>query len=85
MYVSNLLSNCTITFSKEIQDHKGNLFSFEIIFPIEKGDLYIMTDLARYLWKHSIKQEHILNDRIVVTLREFEENFLQNFIINSLI
>jgi len=76
----NLLSDTKLTFSKAIefidQNNKKKEILFEIDIPIKKGDLYIMDDFSRYIWKHSVKQENINSNRLVITLREFEETFL---------
>jgi alkylated DNA repair dioxygenase AlkB len=80
----NLLSACIITFSKEINipsdDGNSKLILFEIDIPIKENDLYLMTNTSRYLWKHSIKRNNIISDRIVITLREYEHEFkIKNF------
>jgi hypothetical protein len=51
---------------------------FEINFPIDPEDAYIMTGSSRYLWKHSIKRQNIAEDRVVITLREYESVFKLN-------
>lgn len=55
---------------------------FEIEIPVAKGDVYVMADFSRYDWKHSVKLKHIAQDRIVITLREFEENFLSEYFLD---
>ncbi len=88
----NLLSDTKMTFSRvceNINSNKNDILScsdisFEIDLEIKKGDIYIMSDYSRYLWKHSIKQKNINEDRIVITLREFEETFLSDYLIEQL-
>jgi alkylated DNA repair protein alkB family protein 4 len=62
----NLLSETFITFSIEHDN-----FSYEIDLPIGTGDVYVMTEESRYIWKHSVKKENVNKDRIVMTMREF--------------
>jgi alkylated DNA repair protein alkB family protein 4 len=70
----NLLSDTKMTFSLDII-LKNTQYLLEITLPINKNDLYIMSGSSRYLWKHSVKQKHIKSERIVLTLREFNENY----------
>jgi DNA N6-methyl adenine demethylase len=56
-------------------DNFMNKILFEINFPIDPEDAYIMTGSSRYLWKHSIKRKNILAERVVITLREYESEF----------
>jgi alkylated DNA repair protein alkB family protein 4 len=62
----NLLSDTILTFSIQLDDKL-----YEIDFEIGNGDVYVMSEESRYIWKHSVKKEHIKSDRIVITLREF--------------
>jgi alkylated DNA repair protein alkB family protein 4 len=62
----NLLAQTILTFSIEY-DNK----LYEIDFEVGVGDVYIMSEEARYIWKHSVKKENLKNDRIVITLREY--------------
>jgi alkylated DNA repair protein alkB family protein 4 len=80
----NMLSDCVITFSHEIDINKSRknihddtefLLNFEINIPLPINCAYIMTGNSRYLWKHSIKRENIKSKRIVITMREYERNF----------
>jgi alkylated DNA repair dioxygenase AlkB len=76
----NLLSNTVMTFSKEIEieselNSNKKKVLFEIDIPIDEGDMYIMSNEARYFWQHSIKKENIFSDRMVITIREFENEF----------
>ena len=71
----NLLSETTMTFSIEVDDDVGSKILLEVDIPLKSGDIYIMTNRARYIWKHSIKSEFILSDRIAITVREFEEGY----------
>lgn len=85
----NLLSETKMTFSREIEiinDKKETeRILIEFDFPVGKGDLYVISDLARYVWRHSIKKEHITKDRLVMTLRELEKNFLFKYFIPKII
>jgi hypothetical protein len=67
----NLLSETVITFTYNL-----NNIQYELNFQINPGDLYIMSNESRYIWKHSVKKENIFSDRIVITLREFDKNYL---------
>ena len=75
----NLLSDTVMTFSIDVTSDNNEKFLFEIDFPIKPGELYIMSSKARYIWKHGIKKENIIADRIVVTVREYEDTFKNNF------
>ena len=70
----NLLSDTKMTFSLDL-----NLFNIqfllEITIPIRGNSIYVMSDSSRYLWKHGIESENIKSDRVVITLREFNENY----------
>lgn len=69
----NLVSNTILTFI--IEDNNLNVI-FEIDLYIKPGDLYMMSGLSRYKWKHCVRRENISNDRVVVTLREFVEGIV---------
>lgn len=69
----NLLSDTIITFTQETKD-----IVYELNFPIKKNEIYIMSDLSRYIWKHSIKKENINDERLVITIREFEKSYFNN-------
>ena len=62
----NLLGEAIMTFSIEYDD-----YSYEIEFQLGLGDVYVMTEESRYIWKHGVKKENIKKDRIVMTMREF--------------
>ena len=66
----NLLSDAKMTFSREVEvNNMKVLLSIDI--PLIKGDIYMMTNESRYDWKHSIKKDNLVEDRLVITLREF--------------
>jgi alkylated DNA repair protein alkB family protein 4 len=70
----NLLSDTKMTFSLNIILNNIQ-YLLEITLLINKNSLYIMSGRSRYLWKHSVKKEHIKSERLVLTLREFNENY----------
>jgi alkylated DNA repair protein alkB family protein 4 len=69
----NLQSKCVFTFSLEIDK-----VILEINLPIDANDAYVMTGSSRYIWKHSIKRENITDERVAITLREYESQFKIN-------
>lgn len=71
----NLLSDTKITFSKNISYNNKEFYVYADL-PLKKGDIYLMTNNARYSWYHSISKENLNNDRLVITLREFDKNYL---------
>lgn len=68
----NLLSETIMTFSIYVESTSS---LYEINIPIKNGEVYIMSDCSRYIWKHGIKKENIFQDRMVITIREFENNY----------
>jgi hypothetical protein len=80
----NLLSETIMTFSIDILLDGCEKLLFVIDFPLKPGDIYVMSGKARYLWKHAIKKENILADRIAVTIREYEEEYKNNVILKKL-
>ncbi|XP_054765943.1 alpha-ketoglutarate-dependent dioxygenase alkB homolog 4-like [Lytechinus pictus] len=48
----------------------------ELLIPMPRKSLIILSDDARYKWKHAIPREAILARRIAVTLRELATDFL---------
>jgi alkylated DNA repair protein alkB family protein 4 len=68
----NLLSKTVMTFTYETGE---NLY--ELNFEVNPGDVYVMSEEARYIWKHSVKKENITEDRIVITLREYYKNYIK--------
>jgi alkylated DNA repair dioxygenase AlkB len=79
----NLFSDTTMTFSIEVDDNFSAKILVELDIPLKAGDIYIMTNNARYIWKHSIKKEFILSDRIAITVREFEEGYKEKNIFTA--
>jgi alkylated DNA repair protein alkB family protein 4 len=69
----NLLSETVLTFTYEL-----NNIEYELNFKVLPGEAYIMSNESRYIWKHSIKRENITADRIVITLREYYKNYINN-------
>jgi alkylated DNA repair protein alkB family protein 4 len=67
----NLLSETVMTFTYEV----GSV-CYELNFKIGPGDVYVMSREARYIWKHSVKKENIKDDRIVITLRQYDKNYI---------
>jgi len=47
----------------------------EILVPLKKLSLIILSDDARNKWMHSIKRSHIKSTRIAITLRELSNEF----------
>ena len=41
--------------------------------------LLILSDEARFTWKHSIKQSFITERRLCVTIRELSDEFVQSY------
>lgn len=70
----NLLSNTylTLTPGKEIIDTVGQC---QILIPMERYSLLVLSSTARYKWMHSIKKEHIAELRWAITLREASDEF----------
>ena len=73
----NLISSTIMTFSIELKILNLD-FLFELNIPINVNSLYLMSGSSRYNWKHGVKSENIKTDRIVLTLREFDEKFYQD-------
>lgn len=64
------------------QDHHGvggqqeEWLVHELLIPMPRKSLIIVSDDARYKWKHAIPREAITSRRIAVTLRELATEFL---------
>ncbi|CDW82057.1 alpha-ketoglutarate-dependent dioxygenase alkb homolog 4 [Stylonychia lemnae] len=66
----NLLEDTVMTFTREIHDQL-----VEIMVPIKRRQLYLISGQSRFDWMHGIKSEHIKGKRVVCTIREFSEEF----------
>lgn len=47
----------------------------EVLLPLERYSVIILSDEARYKWLHSIKKSHIKSTRLAITLRELSDEF----------
>jgi hypothetical protein len=47
----------------------------KVVIPVEEGSLYVMTDDARYKWKHQL-QNNTTNTRYSITYRTINKNIL---------
>ncbi|TNV76272.1 hypothetical protein FGO68_gene16757 [Halteria grandinella] len=52
----NLLSETSMTFTKD---------NMEVVFPVKRRQLYLISGKSRLEWMHGIKQEHITGKRMV--------------------
>ncbi|XP_013379730.1 alpha-ketoglutarate-dependent dioxygenase alkB homolog 4 [Lingula anatina] len=67
----NLLSDTYLTLSKD--DQPG----VEVLVPMPRKSLIIVSGPARFQWKHAIKRDHIQSRRIAMTFRELAPEFLE--------
>lgn len=51
----------------------------EILVPMERRSLLVLSKDARYKWMHSIKKEHIVDQRWAITLREASDEYRVHF------
>lgn len=64
---------------KDNTKKENDLFiNYEIILPVKANEIYLMSDDSRHIWKHGIKAEHVQNERIVITCREFVKGILSS-------
>jgi alkylated DNA repair protein alkB family protein 4 len=66
----NLLSDTVLTFTNEETDT-------QVLVPLPKLSLVIVSSLARHKWKHGINRRDIYNRRIAITFRELSDEFKQ--------
>lgn len=71
----NLISNTFLTLQpgKAILDTMTE--SCEILVPMERRSLLVLSKDARYKWMHSIRKEHIFGMRWAITLREASDEY----------
>jgi DNA N6-methyl adenine demethylase len=80
----NLLSNTFLTLTPGDDDDDVEKYkNVEILIPLPRRSLVILSKSARYLWKHSIKSFHIHNDRMAITFREMSDH-LNSEIVDSI-
>ena len=71
----NLLENTYLTLNPGLEvDEK--LKDIEILLPMPRRSLLILSDDARNKWMHSIKNSHINSLRIAMTFRELSDYFI---------
>lgn len=63
----NLLSDTYLTFTNNTE---------QLLVPLLRRSLIIVSGKARYCWEHSISREHIVSRRLGITLRELSSTFL---------
>ena len=63
----NLLSDTYLTFTDNTE---------QLLVPLLRCSLVIVSGGARHCWKHSINREHIVSRRLAITLRELSSTFL---------
>lgn len=63
----NLLSDTYLTFTNNTE---------QLLVPLLRCSLVVVSGGARYCWKHSISCEHIVDRRLGITLRELSSTFL---------
>ena len=66
----NLLSDTVMTYTKPKDA------SLVLQVPIPRRSLYLMSESSRNDWQHGIFAEDIRGDRLVVTVRELTEEFM---------
>jgi len=65
----NLLSPITYTLTRSGSRE-------EVLIPIPRRSLIILSDSARHEWMHAIKRGHVTSRRIGITIRELSSHFL---------
>lgn len=70
----NLISNTFLTLlpGSETMTSTGRC---EILVPMERRSLLVLSKQARYKWMHAIKKEHIVGERWAITLREASNEY----------
>ncbi len=79
----NLLENTYLTLNPgNLIDEKYN--NLEVLIPMPRRSLLILSEDARYKWMHSIKNSHISSLRIAMTFRELSDYFVEGEIYENL-
>ncbi|RNA10764.1 alpha-ketoglutarate-dependent dioxygenase alkB -like protein [Brachionus plicatilis] len=70
----NLLENTflTLTPGKEVNESFGD---HQVLVPLSRFSMIVLTDDARFKWMHGIKKSHIKNCRQAITIRELTNEF----------
>lgn len=66
----NLVNNTFLTLSKK----ENNLMN--VLIPLKKRSLLVLSNEARYEWLHEIKKTHIKSLRIAINIRELSSEFI---------
>lgn len=65
----NLLSSTILTFSNPP-------LTVEVLVPLPRRALTVVSGPARHMWLHSIQRQHIVSRRVGITMRELSCDFL---------
>lgn len=73
----NLLSDTYLTMvpSSEIANAVNIDENSEVLIPLKRHSMIILTRDARFKWMHAVKSKHIQQNRVAITLRELTEDF----------